>query len=130
MDYRDRRKYPRLEGEFPVELLNMGDDPNISPFEALVEGIALDISRQGMRIKSDYNVGVGSYVSAILYYKQKESICLCEVVWRREENGVPTYGLYFKDWTKLDPELDHQLQSMETPTEPATPNGGPLLAAV
>lgn len=118
MDYSDRRQYPRFEGYFPVELLNMGDDPSVSPYEALVEGTALDVSRQGMRVRSEYNVPVGSYVSAILYYLDRQSICLCEVVWRRDGDEGLVYGLYFKDWTQLDPLLEQKFKSLERPPAP------------
>lgn len=101
----------------------MGDDPTISPFEALVSATALDVSRQGMQVKSEYNVPVGSYVSAILYFQGRQSICLCEVVWRREEIGDFFYGLYFKEWTQLDRLLEARFHSLEVP-----PTAGPLLA--
>lgn len=115
MDPRDRRVHPRLEGQFHVDLLNMGDDPTISPFESVVSGEALDVSRAGMRLKVTYRVPVGTFLSAIVYYKGFESICLCEVVWRREIMGEQLYGLYIREWSKLDRLLENQLASMETP---------------
>lgn len=115
MDPRDRRVHPRLEGQFQVDLLNMGDDPEISPFEAVVVGEALDVSRSGMRLKVTYRVPVGTFLSAIVYTKGFESICLCEVVWRRELMGEQLYGLYIREWSKMDRLLENQLASMETP---------------
>ena len=44
--YKDRRSHPRLEEPLQLDLLNMGDDPSVSPFEAVVPGTALDVSRQ------------------------------------------------------------------------------------
>lgn len=113
MDPKDRRKYPRLEGEFQVDLLNMGDDPLVSPFEAIVNGTCLDVSRQGMRLKATYNVSVGTLVSAIVYYKGRESVCLCEVVWKREMMGQPLYGVFIKQWSQMDPALEKNLAAME-----------------
>src|SRR5258708_226194 len=105
VDPKDRRQYPRLEGQFSVHLLNMGDDPDISPFEVIVSGEALDVSRSGMRLKINYKVPVGTLLSVIIYYKNYEWICLCEAVWRREMMGEQLYGLYIKEWSKLDPLL-------------------------
>jgi hypothetical protein len=112
-DPRDRRSHPRLEGEFQVDLLNMGDDPTIPSSEAVVPGVALDISRKGMRLKADYNVGVGTLLSAITYYRKHESICLCEVVWKREVENKKVYGLFIKEWSKMDPILEKKLAAME-----------------
>ena len=114
MDPRDRRQHPRLEGQFQVDLLNMGDDPAISQFEAVVSGEALDVSLSGLRLKVTYRVPVGTFLSAIVYYKGHESICLCEVVWRRELMGEQLYGLYIREWSKMDCQLKHQLTLMET----------------
>jgi len=112
-DFKDRRKYPRFEGLFQVDLLNMGDDPAISPFEVVVKGTALDVSKQGIRLQAIYNVNVGSKVSAVFYYKGRESVCLCKVMWKREEMGQFLYGLYIDKWSQMDPLLQKQLDTME-----------------
>ncbi len=112
MSSADRRQYPRLEGEFPVDLLNMGDDSGISRLEAIVPGRALDISRHGMRLKVPYNVPNGSVLSVIVYFRGRESVCLCQVVWKREYEGEKLYGLFIKDWSKLDSMLERRLNSM------------------
>lgn len=125
MEGKDRRRYPRFEGEFQVDLLNMGDDPGISAFEAIVAGTALDVSREGMRLKVSYNVAVGSVLSAIVYYAGSDSICLCDVVWKREVMGEYIYGLFIKEWSKLDPALDKKLAAMEEAKSiPDTPPTG------
>lgn len=122
MDPKDRRRHPRYEAAFQVDLLNMGDDPAVSQFEAIIHGTALDVSRQGMRIKVPYNVPVGSLLSIILYSAQGgESLCLCEVMWRTEEMGEPLYGVYTKEWSKLDSRLAKIFESMEAAGDPATP---------
>lgn len=117
MDPRDRRKHPRLEGQFTVDLLNMGDDPSVSPYEAVIPAEALDVSRKGMRLKVTYTVPAGSYLSVILYYQRHESVCLCKVMWRREMMGEQLYGLYIEEWSKLDVALDRQLRVMEIEEE-------------
>lgn len=114
MNYQDRRAHPRLEGQFRMDLLNMGDDPEISPYESVVPGDALDISRSGMRMKVTYRVPVGTFLSVIVYYKGHDSICLCEVVWRREMMGEQLYGLYVREWSKMDRLLENQLALMQT----------------
>src|SRR5689334_2547836 len=111
MDAMDRRKHPRCEGYFQVDLLNMGDDPTVSPFEAIVPGTALDVSRQGMRIKAGYNVPIGAFLSVILYTEGAESVCLCEVVWKRIEDGEIVYGVFTQEWSKLDPRLEKALDA-------------------
>ncbi|MCG3205154.1 MAG: hypothetical protein KCHDKBKB_01872 [Elusimicrobia bacterium] len=118
MDNRDRRQHPRLEGQFQVDLLNMGDDPAISEFECVVTGEALDISRTGLRLKVTYRVPVGTFLSAIVYYRNHESICLCEVVWRRELMGEQVYGLYVREWSKLDCQLSQRFAGMESQGNP------------
>lgn len=128
MDPKDRRSHPRFEGRFSVDLLNMGDDPDISPFEAVVSGEALDVSRTGMRLKISYKVTVGTFLSVIIYYKGYESVCLCEVVWRRELMGEQLYGLYTKEWSKLDYLLARQLDAMEEfPKKTQVPSGPALV---
>ena len=121
MDGSDRRRHPRFEGEFLVDLLNMGDDPEIPPDEPVVRGMALDVSRQGLRLRSAYNVNVGSFISAILYYKGHDSLALCEVMWKRVEQGQFLYGLFIREWSALDPDLATALATMETPTQTQTP---------
>ena len=128
MDPKDRRKYPRYEGQFSVDLLNMGDDPSISPFEAIVPGTALDVSRQGMRVRANYHVPIGAFLSVILYSDGGESVCLCEVVWKREEEGQMLYGVFTQEWSKLDPKLARALDSMhDSAADAAT---GPGMSAM
>ena len=124
MDVKDRRRHPRLEGQFPVDLLNMGDDPLVSPFEAVVAGTALDVSRHGMRLQISYNVAVGTLLSAVVYYRNRESVCLCEVVWKREFLSQPLYGLFIKQWSQLDPRLESSFRAMEqAESSPAESSG-------
>ncbi len=110
----NRRQYPRFEGKFNVDLLNMGDDPSISSFEPVIPALGLDVSRKGLRLQSRYQVNVGSFLSAIVYYKGQGSVCLCEVVWKREEDGQFLYGLFIKEWSQLEMALDRELKRIET----------------
>lgn len=98
----------------------MGDDPHVSPFEAVVDGEALDVSRSGMRLKITYDVTVGTMLSIIVYYRHRESICLCRVMWRREIMGEQVYGLFIKEWSRLDRFLEDELSVMERETPPTT----------
>jgi hypothetical protein len=113
MEGKDRRRNPRFEGTFRVDLLNMGDDPKVSPWEAVVSSEALDVSKHGMRLKSPYNVPHGSIISAVTYYKNHESVCLCEVVWKSQAGNQFLYGLFVKEWSRLDPSLKVVLDQME-----------------
>src|SRR5205814_1691300 len=113
MDPKERRRHPRFEGTFNVDLLNMGDDPNISEFEAVVPAIALDVSRQGMRLQSRYQVAVGALLSAIVYFKGQGSVCLCTIVWKREQGNEQIYGLFIEEWSQLDLSLEKEFASME-----------------
>jgi hypothetical protein len=113
LDYTNRRKYPRLEGVFKADLLNLGDDPGIANWEAIVPATALDVSREGMRLQVDYNVALQSTISVIVYYKGRDSVCLSKVMWKREEMGQATYGLFIKEWSKLDPVLNQELKTLE-----------------
>ncbi len=114
MDGRDRRQYPRLEGHFKVDLLNMGDDPAIPVVEPVVPAEALDISKHGLRLESTYNVPIGSMVSVVTYYQGQGSVCICEVVWKRAGSGNKAlYGLYIKSWARLDKALEKKLNEME-----------------
>jgi hypothetical protein len=126
----DRRKHPRFEGQFKVDLLNMGDDPNISPYEAVIPATALDISRQGLRLKTAYTVRMGSLLSAIVYFKGAGSVCLCKVVWKREEMGEMTYGLFIEEWPQINPALDEKLNSMEVEEANASQPAAPSAPAV
>jgi len=125
---RERRKHARFEGHFKVDLLNMGEDPQISPWEVIIPGVALDISRQGMRLKVPYNVAVGSYLSVIAYYKGSESICLCEVVWKRPDVGQTIYGLYIKEWSRMDDRLEKKLATVERTEAPTGSGKSPVTA--
>lgn len=114
MEPKDRRQCPRFEETIQADLLNMGDDPNVASWEAVVPAVALDVSKHGLRLQSVYNVEVGSLISVIAYYRHRDSICLCEVVWKRAgAEGQHLYGLYVKEWTRLDPALQKQLDAME-----------------
>lgn len=110
----DRRKHPRFEGQFKVDLLNMGDDPTISAFEAVVPAVALDVSRQGLRLQTTYSVQVGTLLSAIVYFHGAGSVCLCKVVWKRGDEGQFLYGLFIEEWPQLDATLEAQLKEIET----------------
>src|SRR5262245_9594959 len=114
METQNRRQYPRFEGEFQVDLLNLGDDPGISAWEAVVTATALDISRHGLRLKTAYNVPLGAVLSAIVYYEHAESVCLCEVVWKKEIAGEFVYGLFIKEWSKMSRHLEDRLASLDT----------------
>jgi hypothetical protein len=48
---------------------------------------------------------VGAFLSVILYNDGGESVCLCEVVWKRHEDGEFLYGVFTQEWSKLDPKL-------------------------
>ena len=109
----DRRSYPRLEGEFQVDLLNLRDDPTVSPWEAIVVGKALDVSRHGIKLKIPYQAMVGTNLSAIVYYQGFQSVCLCRVVWTYEALDGVFYGLYIDQWSHLDMVLDRRLAAME-----------------
>jgi hypothetical protein len=113
MDPKERRRHPRFLGKFNVDLLNMGDDPNVSEFESVVPAIALDVSRQGMRLQCHYQVAVGTLLSAIVYFKGQGSVCLCTVVWKRTEQKEQIYGLFIEEWSQLDLTLQREFESIE-----------------
>jgi hypothetical protein len=129
MDPRDRRKHPRFEGQFKVDLLNMGDDPQTSAYEAVIPAVALDVSRQGLRLKTSYAVKVGTLLSAIVYFRGAGSVCLCQVVWKREEMGQFLYGLYIEEWPQMDSVLDAALKVMEK-QEAASAQSAPSVPAI
>ena len=112
MTDRNRRRYPRLQGRFQVDILNMGDDLAVSSTEALVKAEAMDVSMHGLRIKTTYDVPTGSLVSVVFYFQNRESVCLCEVVWKRQIMGENVYGLFLKKWSFLDRSLDETLQAL------------------
>ncbi len=91
----------------------MGDDPSIPVSEPIVSAEALDISKHGLRLTSAYNVPVGTVVSVVTYYQSQGSVCLCDVVWKRMEGKKILYGLYIKNWGRLDKLLEHKLNEME-----------------
>ena len=110
---KSQRKHPRIEGVFQVDLLNTGEDPSVPQSEAIVNATALDVSRQGMKLKVYYNAPVGALLSVIFYVGGADSVCLAEVIWRREENEKTVYGLYTKEWSKLSPELEAMFAAVE-----------------
>ncbi len=113
MDGKDRRQNPRFEGRFQVDLLNMGDDPKFPAWKPVVASEALDFSKHGMRLRSPYSVPLGSIISAVAYFKGHESVCLCEVMWRVPSEDQFMYGLFIREWSKLDPALKDVLDKME-----------------
>lgn len=130
MNYSDRRRHPRFEGQFKVDLLNMGDDPNIAVAEAVVPAVALDVSRQGLRLKTVYSVPVGTLLSAIVYFRGVGSVCLCQVVWKREEMGEFCYGLFIEEWPQMDNALNNALKSIENQEHEASHPAAPSAPAV
>jgi hypothetical protein len=125
MDPKDRREVPRFEGEFRVDLLNMGDDPAFPPHEAVISSIALDVSKKGIRLRSAYNVSVGSLISSIVYYKNADSIALCEVIWKREDQNGFLYGLFINEWSSINPALLQQLNTLENEPQRSFPDLSP-----
>lgn len=116
MDGRERRQYPRLEGHFKVDLLNLGDDPSIPIAEAVVDGQALDVSKHGLRLQSRYNVPIGAMMSVVVYEGAHESVCICEVVWKRGEPGAFLYGLFIREWSQIDRALARKLEVLDVPS--------------
>lgn len=109
----------------------MGDDPTISQFEAVIPAVALDISRQGLRLRTTYAVELNSLLSAIVYFRGQGSVCLCKVMWKRDEMGEHLYGLFIEEWPQIDPSLERQLKAMEIKDNSSMPSssGGPAVVA-
>jgi hypothetical protein len=47
---------------------------------------------------------------------------MCEVVWKREAMGQKLYGLYIKQWSKMDSKLDHDLERIEASQQSSSDN--------
>lgn len=107
----DRRRHPRLAAPFRLELLNTGGlaataDQNVVAAEAV------DVSFGGFKVKAPCEVAVGALLSVIAYFGGAESACLCEVVWRREGDGAPLYGLRVHEWCEMAAPLKNALDDL------------------
>ena len=91
--YSERRRAPRLPFRAVVEVLNMGDDPQVPIYEELVAGEAIDISSGGLRLRVPYDVREGAEVGLILRKGEQFQVFLAHVVWKMREGSSILYGL-------------------------------------
>ena len=101
----DRRAVRRYDADLGAQLLESADRPLPASLEAQV----IDISKQGLKIRVWHDARPGCQLSLSVIYNGRESICLGEVIWKREANNGMIYGLRVNRWAYLDPELEYSL---------------------
>ena len=89
----DRRKYPRVSGSYQVDLVE--SSPN-EVLNIIGHSQIIDVSRDGFQVVTRNNVPIGSTMSLLAYFIGKNSVCQCEVRWKKEILGKFYYGLQVK----------------------------------
>jgi hypothetical protein len=111
LEYSERRSSPRLDADLPVELLESTE----RPLNTTLQGRVLNISRDGLKVRFWHDAQPGCRFSLSISFNGRESICLGEVVWKRDSTSGMIFGLRVKHWTVLDPELGHCLDVSSGP---------------
>lgn len=105
----DRRQAPRFDTNLGIDLLESSD----RELPAVMRGQILNISRHGLKVRFWHDSKPGSHLSLSLSFQEHESLCVGEIIWKREESGGMVYGLRVSQWTYLDPLLNYALSSLE-----------------
>ena len=102
----DRRKEARFPINLSAQLLDSTDRGLREPLAARI----LDISRGGLKIEVWHDSLIGSCFSLTLQFRDDDSLCIGEVIWKRETIRGMVYGLRVVHWTYLSPALALQMK--------------------
>lgn len=105
----ERRKERRFLMDLGAQLIDSTSQSLREP----LEGRVLDISRNGLRMEVWHDAPVGARFSISLQYNDDDSLCLAEVIWKRETTKGMVYGLRVHHWTYLTPLLAADIRWQE-----------------
>lgn len=104
----------RKELRFPINLSAQLIDSTTPSLRAPVAARILDISRNGMKLEVWHDAPIGSCFSLSLEYQDDDSLCLGEVMWKRDTTKGMVYGLRIIHWTYLTPPLASRISQFES----------------
>jgi hypothetical protein len=112
----ERRKETRFLTNMPALLLDSTSQALKEPLDAKI----IDISKSGLKIEVWHDAPIGSRFSMSLHSDDDDSLCLGEVIWKRETTTGMIYGLRIVHWTYLTPRLASQLHQASNATTRAS----------
>jgi hypothetical protein len=121
----DRRKFPRMNGDFPTDVIDTAGDP----LPVTLSARTVNVSRQGLGIEANTDLALGTQLSVSVQFDGRDSICLCQLLWKRRSDGGFSYGALVKRWSYLDPALELALGRLQRLAARAVDNGPDSLPA-
>ncbi len=106
---KDRRREPRIEVNMSAELID-------STGQILRENLAariMDLSRNGMKMRVWHDAPAASRFCISIQFQEDVSLCIAEVIWKRETTAGMIYGLRIVHWTYLAPPLKYEMERKE-----------------
>ena len=113
----ERRRFPRIPVGYTVSII-AADNGTV---DMNARGTVLNMSREGLCMRMQFNASVGSIVSVGIVFRDHDSLLLSEVMWKREENAQFLYGLKIKKWCYLDSALERELEDKSLRPDSAQP---------
>lgn len=105
----ERRKFPRLAQEFPISAAVITGENAGSE----IEGRALNVSKEGMKVSLPMDMTVGDQISIVLEGDDDSSICLGRVIWKSNEINSRCYGLKITSWSYIELNLYYNLNTLQ-----------------
>jgi hypothetical protein len=100
-----KRHTPRVDCALNGYIIDLDQySPNES-VDVFISAEVADISEQGLRIKTSVDIPTGTFLCFLIMHEGRKSLCFCQVRWRRFNKPFYWYGLYFREWSHLDPAL-------------------------
>lgn len=106
---KERRKESRFLLEIGAQLIDSTDRGLREP----IEGRVLDVSQNGLKLRIWHDAPIGARFSISLQYNEDDSLCMAEVMWKRESTIGMIYGLRVTHWTYLTPLLASEMRRLE-----------------
>ncbi len=102
----ERRRESRCSVNLPAQLV----DSSESALSQVISTELLDISKNGMRVRVWHDAPVGTRFCLSIQHEEDTSLCITEVIWKRETTLGMIYGLRVIHWTYIAPALKHEFE--------------------
>src|SRR5690242_19993454 len=109
MGLRDQRRFRRLHKSLRAFIIDIDQEADVLPLDLMIGAETIDLSKQGLQVKTGCALAVGSYVMVVVYSEERKSVGFCRVMWKRADGRNFLYGLYFKEWCYLDSRITELL---------------------
>ena len=105
----NRRQHPRIKLPLTGYVVEMEQYDPSKPWSFFTEIDTLDISDRGLHFKTKVHFPINSFLCIMLVFKGKKSLFFGMVRWKKVDNRVNEYGIFFNAWAYLDPLLEKSL---------------------